>query len=89
MSRTPANPSPRQKRLTATERREAEFKEVSEARRRYVETLKQRVREQRGKLEIPGVDPADLDLIMASLLRLDDPSRRFFLYPREGGGYGF
>ena len=70
-------------------RSSAGLAEVREARRRELESLARRIREVRGQLVVPGVDPGDLDLILESLLRLQDGNRRFFLYPRPGGGFEF
>jgi hypothetical protein len=36
-----------------------------------------------------GIDPDDLDLIIERLCRLPGDGRRFFIHPRQAGGYDF
>lgn len=48
-----------------------------------LDALRARLRER-----LPDIDPDDLDLILASMLK--PPSEgRYFIYPEKGGGYSF
>jgi hypothetical protein len=35
------------------------------------------------------IDPGDLGLIIERLCRAPNSGRQFFIFPRQGGGYGF
>lgn len=43
----------------------------------------------REKVNLPGVDPGDVDLILEGICRRHDSDRRFFLYSKKGGGFVF
>jgi hypothetical protein len=59
--------------------------------RRDAERLARRVLEAQARLQplLPDIDPGDLGLILERILRPVGSGRRFFIRPRDDGGYDF
>jgi len=56
-----------------------------EVRPHYLEAIRERIREVRWKLDIPGLGPAGVDFLLRNLLRIDVEHGVFVLFPRVPG----